>query len=302
MKYVPATLTRFAGRSLLKVSKHSPTILVVSGVVGFGATAFLAARATRKLDPILDQHKSDRAEIGYISKILPKEERREKQIQMLEMYYNTGLELTKLYGPAIITGSISALGILYGHNILRGRHAATMAAFSGLQQQMAAYRERVAKTLGESAEKDIYHGAHGEWVEDPDHKGEYKLTPVFDAENAGDHSYARPWFDETNVNWSRNPQNSYMVLKGVQNHMNQILNIRGHLFLNEVFDALHIPRSREGAVTGWVYNEDGSHKGDGYVDFGFMTGTDPATVAFRNGAENSFRFNFNVDGIIWDKI
>jgi len=164
-------------------------------------------------------------------------------------------------------------------------------------EQFSAYRGRVAKTLGDNAEMDIYRGAHGEWIEDPDHKGEFKLVPIYD--EAGEYAFMRPWFDETNTNWSKDPMTSYLWLKGVQSHMNNLLELRGHIFLNEVLDALRMPRSREGQVTGWLW---GSPNGDNYIDFGFMTGTDPNTVAFRNGMEKTVQLDFNIDGMIWDKI
>lgn len=298
MKYIPKAVTRRAGRTMLKLSKNSPTILVVAGVVGFGATTFLAARASRKIDPVLEQHKQERAEIGYISKSSSKLVRRDQQTRVLEVYYNTGLQLTKLYGPSIVVGTLSVASVLYGHKILNGRHVATMAAYSGLMEQFASYRGRVTKTLGASMEKEIFEGAHGEWLEDPNHKGEYKLTAKFDEDNQ-DYNFVRPWFDESNVHWSRDAQSNYMFLKGAQSHLNNLLQMRGHVFLNEVLDALRMPRTQQGQVTGWLY---GNPKGDSYIDFGFMTGDDPNTVAFRNHKEQSVRLNFNIDGVIWDMI
>lgn len=291
MNLVPKAVTRMGGRALLKLNAASPTLLVVSGVVGLGATAFLAAKATRKLDPILDQHKQTRGEIGYIGTS------REQQREVTKLYLRTGGELAKLYGPTIFVGATSAVAVLGGHRILRGRQLATMAAYSGLMEQFGAYRKRIAETLGEDMEREIYEGARGEWKEDPNHKGEYKLTPSFSG-NSPD-SYLRPWFDETNVNWTRDPIANYMFLKGVQAHMQNLLSIRGHVFLNDVYDALGMPRCPEGAVSGWVRN---SKSGDGFVDFGFMTSHDPHTVAFVNGVEKTVRLNFNIDGVVWDLI
>lgn len=299
MKYVPVSFSRFASRSLLKLNKNSPTLLVVSGVIGFGATAVLTARATRKIDPTLEQHKKNRMEIGYIpNKMATKEIRREKQIELLGLYCNTGMKLARIYAPAIAVGTLSTVSVLTGHNILHKRHLATMAAYSGLVEQFAAYRNRVARTLGSDAEFDIYNGAHGEFKVDPNsEEGAGRLEPKFDKEQ--EYSYLRPWFDEANVHWSSDPWASYMFLKGVQSHMNDLLRIRGHVFLNEVLDALHMPRTREGAVTGWLHD---TKIGDGYIDFGFMTGTDPNTVAFRNKLEKTVRLNFNIDGSIWQQI
>ena len=292
MSLIPKTVSRAGGRTLLKLNGASPTILVVSGVIGLGATAVLAAKATRKVDPILDRHKQDRATIGYGDVGHNKAHQRE----IVKLYSHTGLELTKLYGPTIFIGATSAIAVLGGHRILRARQIATMAAYSGLSQQFNAYRARIAKTLGQEMEQQIYEGAHGQY-EETENKGEYALKPKYDHDPS--QNYLRPWFDETNPNWTRDPVSNYLFLKGVQSHMNHLLQIRGHVFLNDVYDAMNMPRCPEGAIAGWVY---GSEEGDNYVDFGFMTSNEPNTVAFRNGVERTVRLNFNIDGTIWDKI
>jgi|SRR6478609_4214363 len=302
MKFVPKKLTRFSNRSVLKLSKNSPTILVVAGVVGFGATAILAAKASRKAEVVVNEHKAQRVQIGDVpaKDEVSKDERKAKQVEVFELYYNTGWELTKVYGPALCVGALSAASILWGHKVLKGRHVATLAAYSGLSEQFAAYRGRVAKTLGDKAERDIFDGAYGEYVEDPDRKGEYKMQPNWSENDETSLNYARPWFDEVNANWSRDPEINMFFLKAVQTHMNDLLQLRGHLFLNEVLDALHMPRCSEGQVMGWVYN---NPEGDSFVDFGFMTSDDPNTIAFRNGMEARVRLNFNVDNKpVWDLI
>lgn len=291
MKYVPNSVTKFGYRQALKLQKNSPTILVVAGVVGLGASAVMAARATRKIDPILDGHAKTRVDVTSTSLA-----RRDEQKQIVKLYGHTTLELTKLYAPTIVVGVLSASSVLYGHRILQGRHLATMAAYSGLMEQYKAYRARVAETVGPEMEQDIHRGAVGKWEEDPDHPGEYKLKS-----NLGnsDSSFLQPFFDEANPNWTRDPTANYLFLKGVQSHMNRTLDIRGHVFLFDVYDALGIPRERETLVTGWLRD---SEKGDQYIDFGFMTSNDPETVLFRNGGERSVRLDFNIDGVIWDLI
>jgi hypothetical protein len=293
MNLVPKSVSRLGGRTLLKLNAGSPTILVVAGVVGLGATAVLAAKATRRIDPILDEHKQARAAIGYGDV----EYKKSHQKEIVRLYGHTSFELTKLYGPTLFVGTTSAVAVLGGHRILRTRHIATMAAYSGLMEQFNAYRKRIAQTLGEDMERSIYQGARGEYQE-TEIKGEYKLAPKYDNDGLPA-SYLTPWFDETNVHWSRDPVHNYLFLKGVQQHANNMLRIRGHVFLNDVLDDLRIPRRPEGAVTGWLYN---SETGDNYIDFGFMTGDDPHTVAFRNGVEKTVRLNFNIDGPIWNLI
>lgn len=292
MNLIPATVSRAGHRTLLKLNASSPTILVVSGIVGFGVTTALAIAATRKLDPTLTKHTSDRKVIELTNYGSDKD----RQRAITRLYAGTALSLTKIYGPTIVAGSLSAAAVLSGHNILKGRHVATMAAYSGLAEEFRSYRARVAKTLGSEAEQEIRDGAHGEWEDDPNHKGEVKRVMKYDLEeNAG---YLRPWFDETNVNWTRDPVANYLFLKGVQAHMNNLLKFRGHVFLSDVYEALNLTRVGEAQVAGWLQNGDG----DNFVSFGFMESENPHTVAFRNGAENTVQLNFNIDGLIWDKI
>lgn len=290
MRYVSKSITRFGSRQVLKMKKNSPAIMVVGGVVGLGATAVVAAKATRKIDPILESHAKQRLDIDMIST-----SDREHQKEIVKLYTDTTLKLGKLYAPTLIVGTISAASVLSGHKILQGRHLATMAAYTGLMDQYQSYRARVSETLGSERERDIYNGAVGKWEEDPDHKGEYKMKSQFDDQPA---NYLRPFFDESNKNWTRDPTANYLFLKGVQAHANRKLLVNGFVFLSDVYEDLGMERVKESIVTGWVLNGDG----DDYIDFGFMTDQSPEATLFRNGVERSVRLNFNIDGVIWDLI
>jgi hypothetical protein len=259
MKYIPKSVQRHGHKQLLKLSKHSPTIMVVSGVVGLGVTAVMAAHATRKLDPILETHQKQRLDLEVeATDILGRVEQR----QLVQLYTHTSYEMVKLYAPTIIVGSLSATSVLYGHKILKGRHLATMAAYSGLMEQYQAYRARVAETVGTEMERDIHHGAVGKYEEDPEHKGEYKLKSKFSDQQA---TYLQPFFDESNTNWTRDATANYLWLKAVQSHMNRILQIKGYVFLSDVYKALGMEPPRESIVTGWLFD---SETGDQYIDFG----------------------------------
>lgn len=292
MKYVPASVSRLAGRTSLKLQAKSPTILVVSGVIGFGVTTALAIAATRHLDEVLEDHEKRRYELETVHY----ESSRALSKDLVKVYGGTSMQLAKIYGPTIVVGALSAAAVLSGHKILKGRHVATMAAYSGLAEEFRHYRDRVAKTIGEDQEREIYSGAHGEWQDDPNHKGEQHRVMVYSGDDQG---YLRPWYDETNVNWTRDPVANYLFLKGVQQHLNNVLRVKGHVFLNDAFDALGMNRCPEGAVAGWLRDND---EGDSYIDFGFLASKDPHTIAFNNGVEKTVRLNFNIDGVIWDRI
>jgi hypothetical protein len=75
-----------------------------------------------------------------------------------------------------------------------------------------------------------------------------------------------------------------------------MLKARGHLFLNEVYDSLGMPRSEAGAVVGWIMGA-----GDDYVNFGVLIDNDMCIVDFFY-ADDEILLDFNVDGVIFDKI
>lgn len=291
MNYVPKGLSRLGHRQILKLRKSSPTILVIGGVVGFGATAVLAAKATRKIDPIIEDHKKARIDIEMTAV-----SERELQRQIAMLYTTTSKRFIRLYTPTLVVGTLSTASVLQGHKILRGRHLATMAAYTGLLDQFKSYRARVAETVGSELEREIHAGAIGTYEEDPDHPGEYKQVAKYEKKPVD--NYLQPFFDESNRNWTTDAHSNLLFLKAVQAHMNRRLEIIGYVFLYEVYEALGWERFPEAMVTGWVMGGDG----DNYVDLGFLSEDTPEAIMFRNGAERSVRLNFNIDGLIWNKI
>jgi hypothetical protein len=195
----------------------------------------------------------------------------------------------------VTLGAASIACILGGHNMLQKRNVALVAAYKGLESTFSEYRKRVIAELGEEEERDLYFDIKREVVEDED--GEEKT--VYHTKG-GISPYGRP-FDETNNNWEKNAGANWLFLKNQQNMMNDRLHARGHVFLNEVYDRLGFPRTSEGAVVGWLRFGDG----DGNVDFGmfdFEGLHGEGRKLFLNGEEDSVWLDFNVDGIIYDKI
>ena len=93
----------------------------------------------------------------------------------------------------------------------------------------------------------------------------------------------------------------YIFLKCQQRYANDLLQIRGWVTLNDVYDMLGFPRSQAGQVVGWVYDKD-NPQGDNYIDFGIYDLHKEGCRDFVNGIERSIWLDFNVDGYIFDKI
>lgn len=134
-------------------------------------------------------------------------------------------------------------------------------------------------------------------VEKKDVTVETEINKEDKIEDRGISEYAR-FFDDGCVGWTKDPEYNLAFLKAQQNYANNMLRTRGHLFLNEIYDLLGIPRTRAGAVVGWVYDKD--HPGDNnYVDFGLYS---ERNRDFINGFSRTVLLDFNVNGNILDLI
>ena len=101
-------------------------------------------------------------------------------------------------------------------------------------------------------------------------------------------------FDENSIRWNRSREWNECFLELTQDYFNDLLKHRGHLFLNEVYDRLGIPRRAIGQCVGWIYDENDPN-GDNFVDLDIFNER-------NNNDENVFILDPNVDGYILDKI
>ena len=289
------TFTKITGRTGLKLQKHSPEILMAAGITGIVVGTVMACRATRKLDNVIDEQHDEKI---YVEDLYSEGEidHKEYQKNLTKVYAKTGLKIAKLYGPAV-TLQIASIGCILGsHGIMKKRNVALMAAYKAVEQSFNDYRQRVIEEFGEEKDYDLKHGIQHEKVK-VDEDGKKVIKTLNKADPNSISQYAR-FFDAASKEWQGIPEYDLMFLKSQQNYMNDLLHARGHVFLNEVYDALGLERSRAGAVVGWILTKDG----DNFVDFGIFDGDRPRTRAFVNGTEENILLDFNVDGVIYDLI
>lgn len=284
-----------------QLKKHSPEILVVTGVVGTVVSAVMACKATTKINTVLDETKAnveaiheaaEKKEVGgveYTDKM--------KKKDLTITYARTGLNLVKLYGPSVVVGAASIGAILTSHNIVRKRNIALAAAYTAVDSGFKEYRGRVVERLGEEMDKELKYNIKAKEVEEKvvDENGkEQTVTTIVRTPVDPNHTseYAR-FYDVGCNGWTKNPEYNLMFLRQQQNYANDLLNTRGYVFLNEVYDMLGIPRTTAGQEVGWVL---GTENSDGYIDFGIYDVHKPTNMDFVNGWERSILLDFNVDG------
>lgn len=291
-----------ASKAVMKLKKHSPEILVVAGIAGTVVSAVLACKATTKVAEILDETKGtldtihDGMDTGAINGQEYTTEDGKKDTVVV--YAQTGMKLAKLYGPAIILGTLSITSILASNNILRKRNVALGAAYAAIDKSFKEYRGRVIERFGEQVDTELKYGIKAKKFEeievDPETGKEKKLKKTVMVADPNLQSDYAVYFDSKSRNYETNPDYNRMFLKAQQAFANDKLQTRGHLFLNEVLDDLDLPRTPAGQIVGWT--KDGP---DGYVNFRIVE-VERETEDGRH--EPALLLDFNVEGNIWEKM
>lgn len=311
-------ITTAATRTLHQVGfqlkKHSPEILVVSGVVGTVVSTVMACKATTKVNFVLEETKNqvdvihasaEKGEVqaylenGEVGLVPYSEEDSKKDLTIV--YAQTGLKLAKLYAPAVAIGALSVASILVGHNILHKRSLALAAAYTAADTSFKQYRGRVVERFGEKLDKELLYNIKAKEVnetvvnEDGSESTETKIVEVAEATPA--HGFYSYCFDESSSGWQRDAEANKFFLLRQQDYANELLRSKKRVFLNEVLEMVGLPRCRAGQTVGWVYDEQ-NPIGDNYIDFGIFDIRCEANRNFVNGLEKSIWLNFNVDGDI----
>ncbi len=291
-----------ASKAVMKLKKHSPEILVVAGIAGTVVSAVLACKATTKVAEILDETKGtlDTIHEGMETGAINGQEytTEDGKKDTVVVYTQTGVKLAKLYGPAIILGTLSITSILASNNILRKRNVALGAAYAAIDKSFKEYRGRVIERFGEQVDTELKYGIKAKKFEeievDPETGKEKKVKKTVMVTDPNLQSDYAVYFDSKSRNYETNPDYNRMFLKAQQAFANDKLQTRGHLFLNEVLDDLDLPRTPAGQIVGWT--KDGP---DGYVNFRIVE-VERETEDGRH--EPALLLDFNVEGNIWEKM
>jgi hypothetical protein len=294
MKLIPNSVTRSIAGQVLKTKANSPHIFFGLGVAGVIGGTVLACRATLKLRDALDTIEEDVKDVKALH-----ETRKENSVKFDEGEYYKDLayvygrgtgRMIRLYGPAVAVTGLSIVALTGSHVTMTRRNVALTAAVGTVTKAFQDYRDRVREELGPERELDIYHAAENKVVELPD--GTKEIAKIVDPNKMS--AYAR-FFDEYCSAWEKDEELNKLFVGCQQTYANQKLQAQGFLFLNDVYDLFGIPRTRAGQVVGWVLGGDG----DNYIDFGMFRAHNSD---FVNGRERSILLDFNVDGVIIDKV
>lgn len=294
-----------------QLKKHSPEILVVTGIVGTVVSTVMACKATTKLHAVMDDAKEkidmfhQGAEEGKVQSMVDGEivvvdyTEEDCTRDIAVTYTKTGVELVKMYAPAVAVGVASIASILVGYNILHKRTLALAAAYTAADTTLKQYRGRVIERFGEKLDRELLYNIKTKEVEETVVNEDGSETTVKKtievAESLPTDKLYTFCFDEYSSCWVRDPEKNKFFLLRQQDYANEQLQAKGRVFLNEVLDMLGIAKVRMGQNVGWVLD---SKTGDGHIDFGIFDMSCEGNRRFVNMTEPSIWLNFNVDGDI----
>ena len=308
VKTIIEPVTRAAYKVYGKVLKHSPEILLGSGLTAMVAGAVIAVEKTMTVEPIVTVAEEKLRQIREAEQAPDiSYSKQDKGHDLVQVYVSTGAQLAKHYWTSVALECVGVACILSSYGIMRSRNAALTAAYTALERGFNEYRQRVRDTYGEEEDRYFRTGLRTKEIEikERDESGNETTktveAKVFDPDHAGVSTFAR-WFDETNDNYVNSSTHNLSFLTSIQKLANRSLQRNGYIFLNDVYDMLGIPRCQQGQAVGWLRDTD-KGGGQGFVDFGIYDGYRASCRDFVNGYEKKILLDFNIDPVpIWDQI
>ena len=179
-----ANIGRTASKVGFQLKKHSPEILIAVGVVGTVASAVMACKATTKLGGILDEAKEQIDTIHTYAEnpdMIPEDKEytvEDSKKDLAITYAQTAWKIAKLYGPAVILGTVSLGAVVASNDILRKRNVALAAAYTAVEKGYKEYRGRVVERFGEEVDKELRYNIKAQEIEEKvvDEKGKEKTV------------------------------------------------------------------------------------------------------------------------------
>lgn len=263
--------------------KKKPTILVVGGMVGSVVAAYLAWRAGRKHEDVIEEVRNDIQEVRdkrpdpnateqEPGKLTIGEYRKE----LTFAYIKGGAKVGKVMGPAIGVELASLAAIGAGFGIIDERYTGVVALANAQAKAFRAYRGRCRQIIGEEKEKEIYYGYSEKEVEEPEYeedgtpalnkRGEpktHKTKKMVLDEALKQHSmyaqiYDKPFCKELEYDAvTGEPDDIYncQVVKDRAKYLTDTIyahDMRYHMYtMNDIYDYYGLPRKQLGQATGY---------------------------------------------------
>ena len=266
---------------------NAPTIELIGGISLVTVGTYKLISNSDKIADVKAQSELDKQSVKDIDESEDGwnglEESRTHYILKTKVNHAAGYTKACWKGVALIGGGVGLM--VLSHATLKSRLVYVSSALATTSASFNKYRERVKADVGEEKDYEYLTGCSlKSVVTEKDGKVIETTIPIYkdtDIEYIP-HSF---FFDETNPNWSKNPEDNYMFLTQTLNYLNSRLGIELCLTENQIRDAFGAPRTIAGQASGAVYvNPDGTTN---QISIG-LEDESRVVKAFKDGKEPSF--------------
>lgn len=246
------------------INKNAPIILTIAGVTGVGATAIFAYKAKDKVEDVVDKMEDAQQKMADIQEMearlkdtetrLTDEEYNELTAELKEAnesyepYTNFDIarDIAGAVALPVLTGIASIGAITMSYYIQNNRIVNLAAALATTSAENALMRKQYKQLHGEEKYNEFI-STHKEEVVLEGAKKEKEVNVA----NELDHSTTEAWFRESCHFASDDHDYNMSYIRSALESIDLRLFQRGFLMLNEVYDALGLPTTKQGAILGW---------------------------------------------------
>jgi hypothetical protein len=226
------TIKQTFGKVAMGLKKHSPAIFTGVGVVGLGATAYLAYKSRDKVETVVEKIE-DKRHAG-------------QEVNKAEVARDIA---EAIYQPVLV-GAASVTCILLAHRIQHKRILTLAGALAVEQSRNVFFEKKYRKQYGDEAYQQFIVPTDEEEHVETNSKGKEKIT-VKEVKKDIDQTIGQ-WYSESEEYASDDHTYNLSMIDTVNERMQTMLFQRGTLLLNEVREALGFERIRAGALLGWT--------------------------------------------------
>jgi hypothetical protein len=238
------------------VKKNSPAIFTTAGVVGLGATAYLAYKSRDKVQAVVEDIEEKRENGEEVNK------------------FDVVKDLVEATYLPISVGALSVGSIIMSHRIQRKRILTLSGVLAAEQARNIYFEQKYKKEHGEEAYTKFVTPTEDFEHTEVSKNGKEKVT-VHQVKKDIDHTVGQ-WYDESEEYVSDDHAYNVQFIESINDRMQTLLFQRGSLLLNEVREALGFERTRNGALIGWTTQDSFD------IEFNVMNMFDEETGEMKN--------------------
>lgn len=220
----------------LNLKKNAPAILTGVGIVGVGATAYLAYKHGPAVEEIIN-------------------EARELKEEGLEVDKKAvALDIAKELTPPVASGLASIGCFIWSYNIQAARISTLSMAFTAVTKELGHVKDRYRETHGDKAYSEFFSPTETYKVTKVDSKGKEKEV---DEQKKKEDSFYRGlmsgvWFDGSSEYVVDDHDYNLAWVESQIAKLDLIIFQKGHMLVNEALEMLGYERCRQGALLGWA--------------------------------------------------